>query len=86
MSSQIILQAAQSSGAGQLSLDGTSVKFSSDSLNIYSERDDSVEQLQLSARESAVEMDNLLRANSLRTTRITTNSVSSINVVFEDEM
>ena len=81
-SPQVTLRAIEYSTVGQLSLDSSSVMFSSDSLNIYSGVDQSAEELQLSVSELTVEMKNLLTANSLRTTRVNTNSVSLVFAFF----
>ncbi len=60
----------------RLSLDSSSVNISTDLLQVYTSRGDSNRQLQLSVTNSRVEMKDLLRANSLKATKLSTHTVS----------
>ncbi len=60
----------------RLSLDSSSVNISTDLLQVYTSRGDSNRQLQLSVADSRVEMKDLLRANRLKATKLSTHSVS----------
>ncbi len=60
----------------RLSLDSSSIDFSSQSMNVYSVSNSGVrEQVQISVTDSSVEMTNLFRANNLTTSRLSANTV-----------
>ncbi|XP_064404964.1 beta-sarcoglycan-like [Halichondria panicea] len=73
--------AFQTSGMERLSLDSSSVNISTDLLQVYTSRGDSNRQLQLSVTNSRVEMKDLLRANSLKATKLSTHTVSNVSEV-----
>ncbi len=59
----------------RLSLDSSSVNISTDLLQVYTSRGDSNRQLQLSVADSSVEMKDLIRANRLKATKLSTHTV-----------